>query len=76
MPLRDHFRPPLEARRHWEGFHGQWPAMMVLALAPKLPRRYFAEPRIHLGVSAEIDAGTVELIPWETVRAELFGESE
>jgi putative addiction module component (TIGR02574 family) len=24
---------------------------------------------------AEIDAGTVELIPWETVRAELFGES-
>jgi len=25
---------------------------------------------------AEIDAGTVELIPWETVRAELFGESE
>jgi putative addiction module component (TIGR02574 family) len=25
---------------------------------------------------AEIDAGTVELIPWEDVRAELFGESE
>ena len=25
---------------------------------------------------AEIDAGTVELIPWETVQAELFGESE
>jgi putative addiction module component (TIGR02574 family) len=25
---------------------------------------------------AEIDAGTVELIPWEAVRAELFGESE
>jgi putative addiction module component (TIGR02574 family) len=25
---------------------------------------------------AEIDAGTVELIPWEKVRAELFGESE
>ena len=25
---------------------------------------------------AEIDAATVELIPWEDVRAELFGESE
>ena len=25
---------------------------------------------------AEIDAGSVELIPWEVVRAELFGESE
>ena len=25
---------------------------------------------------AEIDAGTVELIPWEDVRAELFNESE
>jgi putative addiction module component (TIGR02574 family) len=25
---------------------------------------------------AEIDAGTVKLIPWEDVRAELFGESE
>ncbi len=24
----------------------------------------------------EIDAGSVELIPWEVVRAELFGESE
>ena len=25
---------------------------------------------------AEIDAGTVELIPWDDVRSELFGESE
>ena len=25
---------------------------------------------------AEIEAGTVELIPWEQVRAELFGQSE
>jgi hypothetical protein len=24
---------------------------------------------------AEIEAGTVELIPWEEVRAELFGQS-
>ncbi len=25
---------------------------------------------------AEIDAGTVELIPWEEVRAELFGQPD
>jgi len=25
---------------------------------------------------AEIDAGTVELIPWDDVRSELFGDSE
>ncbi len=25
---------------------------------------------------SEIDADTVQLIPWEDVRAELFGESE
>jgi hypothetical protein len=61
MPLRDHFRPPLERRRHWEGFHAQWPAMLVLALSPKLPRRYGAEPRVHLGASAEIDVGTLNL---------------
>ena len=60
MPLRDHFRSPLDDRRHWEGFHGHWPAMMVQALMPKLPRRYFAEPRVHPGGSAEIDVATFQ----------------
>jgi hypothetical protein len=58
MPLRDHFRSPLDDLRHWEGFHGQWPAMMVLALLRQLPSRYFAEPRVHPGGSAEIDVAT------------------
>jgi hypothetical protein len=60
MPLRDHFRPPLYNRRHWQGFHAQWPAMMVLSLAPKLPRRYVAEPRVQVAGSAEIDIGTFD----------------
>lgn len=60
MPLRDHFRPPLERRRHWEGFHGGWPMMIVAHLIGKLPPHYAAEPRVHLGVSAEIDVGTFE----------------
>jgi hypothetical protein len=58
MPLRDHFRPPLDNMRHWEGFHAQWPSEIVRALLDKLPDRYFAEPRIHPGASAEIDIAT------------------
>ena len=60
MPLRDHFRPPLDDMRHWEGFHATLPVMIVALLRRKLPRRYFAEPRIHTGSSAEIDVTTFE----------------
>lgn len=60
MPLRDHFRPPLDDVTSWEGFHGQWPAMIVLALVRKLPRRYIAAPRVHSGSSIEIDVATYE----------------
>jgi hypothetical protein len=47
MPLRDHFRPPLDDLRHWEGLHAGWPMMIVASLRRKLPPRYFAEPRVH-----------------------------
>jgi hypothetical protein len=60
MPLRDHFRPPLDDLRHWEGFHATWPVMIVALLRRKLPQRYFAEPRVHTGSSAEIDVATFE----------------
>jgi hypothetical protein len=60
MPLRDHFRPPLDDQRHWEGFHASWPVLIVASLRRKLPRGYYAEPRIHLGTSAEIDVATLE----------------
>src|SRR3989440_8650234 len=60
MPLRDHFRPPLDDMRHWEGLHGGWPMMIVASLRRKLPPRYFAEPRVHSGSSAEIDVATFE----------------
>ncbi len=55
MPLRDHFRPPLDDIPSWEGFHGQWLAMIVAALNRQLPPRYAAEPRVHLGASTEND---------------------
>jgi hypothetical protein len=60
MPLRDHFRPPLDELRHWEGFHATWPVAIVAHLRGQLPRGYFAEPRVHSGSSAEIDVATFE----------------
>jgi hypothetical protein len=60
MPLRDHFRPPLDDLRHWEGFHATWPVMIVALLRGKLPPGYFAEPRVHSGSSAEIDVTAFE----------------
>src|SRR3954471_9561543 len=60
MPLRDHFRAPLDDMRHWEGFHATWPVMIVALLRRRLPRRYFAEPRVHSGSSTEIDVATFE----------------
>ena len=39
MPLRDHFRPPLDDETQWEGLHGGWPMMIVSHLTRVLPRR-------------------------------------
>ena len=60
MPLRDHFRSPLDDETSWEGFHGQWPAMIVIDLARRLPPGYVASPRVHLGAFVEIDVATYE----------------
>jgi hypothetical protein len=60
MPLRDHFRPPVSQRSSWEGFHGQWPAIIVQQLRRLLPPGYVAEPRVRLGTAVEIDVGTLE----------------
>ncbi len=43
MPLRDHFRPPLDNVTSWEGFHGQWPAVIVQHLRKQLPAGYVAD---------------------------------
>jgi hypothetical protein len=60
MPLRDHFRPPVNTRHRWDAVHGQWPAEMVRELFHLLPPRYQAEPKIHLGSSFEADISTYE----------------
>ena len=58
MPLRDHFRAPIDDVHSWDGLHGMWPAMIVRQLIEVLPEPYFAVPGVHLGTLYEIDIGT------------------
>ncbi len=60
MPLRDHFRPPLDLTASWEGFHGGWPMVIVQQLRKQLPAGYVAEPRVHSGSRVEIDVAAFE----------------
>ena len=46
MPLRDHFRPPLDNLMSWDGFFGCWPALIVVALDRMMPSEYAAGPLI------------------------------
>jgi len=58
MPLRDHFRPPLDNRHSWEELHGQWPGSIVHHLRTLLPKGYIAGPRVHVGSHVEIDVAS------------------
>jgi len=60
MPLRDHFHSQLNDETSWDGFHGQWPAMLVLELARKLPPQFVAAPRVHPRSYIEVNVGTFE----------------
>jgi hypothetical protein len=57
MPLRDHFRSPLDDVHSWDELHGMWPATIVRNLNRILPEPYFAAPGVHLGTLYEIDVG-------------------
>jgi Protein of unknown function (DUF4058) len=58
MPLLDHFQPPLQGRRHWEGFFGWWAVSMADTLNERLPPEYFAEFQVALGTRVEVDVAT------------------
>lgn len=61
MPLLDHFHPPLQRIRHWEGFHALWAAQLVEHLNLELlPSGFIAESQIHVGGRFEVDVGTFE----------------
>ena len=54
MPLRDHFRPPLDDLHSWDELHGGWPMVMVQHLVKILPEPYFAAPGVHLGTIRDV----------------------
>jgi hypothetical protein len=67
MPLRDHFRPPLDDVHSWDELHGMWPGVIVQKLVQVLPEPYFAAPGVHLGTLYEVDIGTYRRpVPRET----------
>lgn len=61
MPLRDHFRPPLDNKHSWDELHAMWPAVIVQHLYGLLPDGYAAAPGVHLGTAFEIDVSAYEI---------------
>jgi hypothetical protein len=47
MPLRDHFRPPLDDVHSWDELHGMWPAMIVRELVKVLPEPYLPDQDVY-----------------------------
>lgn len=60
MPLRDHFRSPVNDTHSWDELHGQWPGELVRHLLTILPAGFRAAPRVHLGSAFEVDVGSYE----------------
>lgn len=67
MPLEDHFRPPLSARRHWQAFHNAWATMLSGDLNRRLPEGYFAEPNVQFGIEIDVAAWEEKRGPGEGV---------
>lgn len=63
MPLRDHFRPPLDDVHSWDELHGGWPMTIVQELVEVLPEPYFAAPGVHLGTLYAPPKPTLTLEP-------------
>ena len=60
MPLRDHFRYPLDDQHRWDSLHGGWPMKICEYLVSQMPPEFVALPTVHLGGSVEIDIGAFE----------------
>jgi hypothetical protein len=61
MPLRDHFRSPVNDTHSWDEVHGQWPGEIVRHLTTILPPGFRAAPKVHLGSAFEVDVRTYDL---------------
>ncbi len=60
MPLRDHFRSPVNDKHSWDSLYAGWPAMFVQQLFDILPSGFVAAPGVHFGKNFEIDVSAFE----------------
>ena len=63
MPLRDHFREPIDPRADWQSFHHRWANAIADALDALLPPRYFARVEVNLGREVGADVAEFESPP-------------
>ncbi len=61
MPLRDHFRSPVNETHSWDEFHGGWPMEIVRSPRTILPPGFRAGPNIHLGSPFEVGMSGYDL---------------
>lgn len=61
MPLRDHFRSPVNDTHSWDEVHGGWPMEIVRDLTTILPAGFRAAPKVHLGFPFEVDVSAYGL---------------
>jgi hypothetical protein len=61
MPLRDHFRSPLNDRHTWDALHAIWPGTIVRQLFDILPAGYVSAPGVHFGEDFEMDVSAFEV---------------
>jgi hypothetical protein len=60
VPLRDHFRSPVNDTHSWDEVHGGWPMEIVRHLTTILPAGFRAAPKVHLGSPFEVDVSTYD----------------
>lgn len=73
MPLRDHFRSPVNDTHSWDEVHGGWPMEIVRTFSSLLPAGFRAAPKVHLGSPFEVDVSTYDLDSRDPETSNHFG---
>jgi hypothetical protein len=60
MPIRDHFRAPIEYRLPWESLRSSWISEIAGRLNDLLPANFLALDRMRIDGGLEIDIGAAE----------------
>jgi hypothetical protein len=61
MPIRDHYRPPIEFRLPWPSLHSGWIGTITERLNELMPPEYVALDSLRFRGGLEIDIGATEM---------------